>query len=119
MGAGPASFFYDKNKTTGITYIQTAIRDTPRDAVLIIKCDNGNVSFEGCSLTGEKLQPVESYNVNFWSENSAPEAAFNYRLLPYLSWLVITHHYFWIGVITGIIIIVVIRWLISKWKIKK
>jgi hypothetical protein len=119
MGNGPASFFYDKEERSGITYMQTAIRDLPRDAVLIVHVKAGNISFQGVSLTGEQLQPIENYNVDYWTKNVAPEVTFNYRLLPYLTFQMITHHFFWIGLICGGLLILVLIGLIKKWKRKK
>jgi hypothetical protein len=118
LGDGPASFFYDKD-ASGITFMQTAIRDLPRDAVLIVHVKAGNISFQGISLTGEQLQSIENYNVNYWTQKSAPEATFNYRLLPYLTLQMITHTYFWIGLICGGILVLVLIGLIKKWKRKK
>jgi hypothetical protein len=119
MGSGPASFFYDKNKTTGITFMQTAIRDTPRDAVLLVTIKNGTVYFKGLSLTGAVVDAIENYNVNYWQQNVAPEKKFNYRLLPYLTWLMLTHHYFWTGFVIAIALILCINALIKKWRRKK
>lgn len=120
MGAGArASFFYDKDEKTGITFIQTAIRDTPRDAMLLINISKGEVTFKGISLTGEQLNPVESYNIDYWENNSRAEQSFNLRLLPYLIWLVITHHYFWIGFFSSGVFFLVFITLIKKWKRKK
>ncbi len=119
MGGGPSSFFYDRNEKDGITYIQTAIRDTPRDAVLQVQIKNGNIFFKGISLTGQKLEPIETYNIDYWKENTAPEEKFNYRLLPYLAWLTVTHRYFWIGLATGIILLFFLTALIKKWRRKK
>jgi hypothetical protein len=118
LGDGPASFFYDKDPS-GITFMQTAIRDLPRDAVLIVQVKAGNISFQGVSLTGEQLQPIENYNVDYWTKNIASEVTFNYRLLPYLTLQVITHSYFWIGLICGGLLILVLIGLIKKWKRKK
>ncbi len=118
MGAGPASFFYDKD-ASGITFMQTAIRDLPRDAVLIVNVKGGKVFFQGVSLTGEKLLAIESYNVDYWTKNIAPETTFNYRLLPYLTLQLITHHYFWLGLIAGILLLIVVSWIFKKWKRKK
>ncbi len=119
MASGPSSFFYDKDESTGIIFIQTAIRDTSRDAVLIVKSEKGKIAFTGLSLTGESLQPIEKYNVDFWSKNKGPEKSFNYRLLPYLTWLTITHHYFWIGFAIGILLLILLRWFFNKWRKRK
>jgi hypothetical protein len=119
MGNGPASFFYDREASSGITYMQTAIRDLPRDAVLLVTVSAGKISFQGISLTGEQLQPVKNYDVAYWSQHITPEITFNYRLLPYLMLQMITHHFFWIGLVCGALLILVLIGLIKKWKGKK
>ena len=118
-GGGPSSFFYDKNEEDHITYIQTAIRDTPRDAVLNVSVSKGEISFKTISLTGQNLLPLEHYNFRFWSQNTSPEQSFNYRLIPYLIWLAVSHHYFWIGFFIGICFVVFLSILIKKWKKRK
>jgi hypothetical protein len=97
MGGGPASFFYDKEEETNVTFIQTAIRDLERDAALQVKMVNGTVSFLGISFTGQQLNKIEDYNIAYWLGTTAPENKFNYRLLPYLTLQLITHADFWIG----------------------
>ncbi|HET6226846.1 MAG TPA: hypothetical protein VFF27_11245 [Bacteroidia bacterium] len=119
MGSGPASFFYDKNEKDGITYIQTAIRDTPRDGVLRVELNQNTVSFKCISLTGQRLGPLEQFGISYWTKNVAPEQSFNFRLLPYLTWLMIKHHYFWIGLITGVILLFLFKLLMKKWGRKK
>jgi hypothetical protein len=119
MGGGPASFFYDKDEETKITFIQTAIRDLPRDAVLQVNVNNGGVSFKGISLTGETLKPIEDYNVLFWTKTTPHEEKFNFRLLPLMILQMLTHHFFWIGVITTLISCFLILLIIKRWKRKK
>ena len=70
FGNAPVSFFYAKDNDFNITYIQTAIRDVPRDAVLLVNINSGKVSFKGISLTGQKLKNIEEYNIDFWKSNT-------------------------------------------------
>jgi hypothetical protein len=120
MGNGPACFFYDKDKKSGITYMQTAIRDTPRDAVLLVSIVNGQVLFKGVSLTGEELQPIENYDVVYWKQATKETVTpFRYRMLPHLTYQMIRHCYFWIGAISGICLLIILRSVIKKWKRKK
>ncbi len=88
-------------------------------AVLQVQIKNGNIFFKGISLTGQKLEPIETYNIDYWKENTAHEEKFNYRFLPYLAWLTVTHRYFWIGLATGIILLFFLTALIKKWRRKK
>lgn len=102
---GPASFFYDKHEETNITFMQTAIRDQPYDAALRVNVENGRVSYSGISFTGQKLNPIESYNVAYWQNTVAPEEKFNYRMIPYLTKQLLTHADFWMGFFTGVLIV--------------
>ena len=95
MGSVPVSFFY--HSEYNITYIQTAIRNIERDAILKVNMRNNELSFETISLTGQKLKPLEFYNMAFWKDYKKPEKMFNYRLVPLYIKLTITHRYFWYG----------------------
>lgn len=111
-GAAPASFLYHKDEENGVTYIATAIRALPRDAMLEINVKNGSVEFETISLTGQDLKPLQEYNVDFWQTTSG-EPPFNWKLVPYYFQLMLTHRYFWYGVgytAFGIFVL----WLIVK-----
>lgn len=119
MAGGPASFFYHKEPETGLTVIQTAIRDLPRDAVLQVNVNNGNISFKGISLTGQILEPIENYNIEYWLNNTSREESFNYRLLPYLTVQMLKHYYFWIGAVSSLLIFLILRSIIKKWAKRK
>lgn len=119
MGGGPASFFYDKDEQTKITFMQTAIRDLPHDAVLQVKINNGQIVFNGISFTGEQLKPIESYDMNFWSDTKVFEKSFNFRLMPLLIKNIIIHYYFWAGVFSSIVLFCLIFFSIRKWKKRK
>lgn len=119
IGNGPSSFFYDKNNDLDITFMQTAIRNKKRDAVLKVMVNNGNISFEGISLTGEKCKPIDYYNLDYWNTTLSPEQKFNFRLLPFLMFKMVTHHYFWIGFVTAAILLLILLAVLKKWKRKK
>lgn len=119
MAGGTASFFYNHEKETNITFLQTAIRDLPRDAVLQVNVVNGAVSFKGISLTGESLQPIEYYDLKYWNQNNSTEEKFNYRLIPYLTIMMVTHHYFWIGFISSLLLLLILRFFYKKWERNK
>lgn len=116
MGGGPSSFFYDKNDEYKMTFIQTAIRDLPRDAVLQIDVKDGTVSLKGISLTGQSLQPVETYNLDYWKQRIDVEEPFNYRLLPLLTMQMLQHYYFWIGFASSILLLLIFSFLYNRWK---
>lgn len=115
LGTAPASFFYHKD--ANITYIATAIRELPRDAVLKVSVSAGQVSFETHSLTGETLESLEEYDIDFWSTTSTAEP-FNYKLSLYYIQLMITHRFFWYGVLWtagGVLFL----WFFVSWRKKR
>ncbi|MBL0328846.1 MAG: hypothetical protein IPP64_05365 [Bacteroidetes bacterium] len=118
MADAPVSFFYQKDDETGIVYIQTAIRDLPRDAVLQVKVESGKVELKGISLTGQTLEPIEKYNLEYWKNSNSPEESFSLRLLPYLFKKIILHTYFWIGFISSLALIFLFR-LVIQWRRRK
>jgi len=93
-GNAPASFFYYK-KEKNITYIQSAIRDLPRDGMLKVNVVDGQISFETISLTGKKMPGLEECGLNFWK--TIPAESFNYRLIPLYTKQMLFHRYFWYG----------------------
>lgn len=98
-GGAPASFFYH-DLTGNVTVVNTAIRDLPRDAMLIAHVNDGSVSFETMSLTGQELDALESYDLAFWTQTGqVTEKPFNWRLVPLYVKQMLTHRYFWYGIL--------------------
>ncbi len=118
-GMAPASFFFDKDDETNVTFMQTAIRDLPRDAMLQININGGIVSLKGISLTGQQLLHIEKYNMEYWNKTIAPEHLFNYRLLPYLAKQMLMHHFFWLGFFSCFLFIFCISFIRKRWKKRK
>lgn len=116
LAGGSVSFFYHRENSSSITFMQTAIRDLPRDAVLLVSIKNGKVAFKGISLTGQKLQPIESYDLDYWKNNTIAEEPFNYRLLPFLTKKMLLHYYFWIGFVSSLSLILILRFVYKIWK---
>jgi len=96
--------------------MQTAIRDQERDAVLLVSIDSGTVSFAGVSLTGKKLEEIKNYNIDYWQDTKSSDQKFNFRLLPYLTKKVLIHYYFWIGFVSSLLMLLIVRFLYVKWK---
>ena len=117
MGYAPASFFYHKDEN-GITYIQSAIRDLPRDAMLKVNVDNGIVTFETFSLNNNKVEPLEYYNIDYWKKNYKGKQPFNYRLIPMYVKQTVFHRYYWYGIFSTLFLVLVI-WFIRKRRKKK
>ena len=118
LGDAPASFFYFKDEPAKITYIATAIRALLRDAVLILNVHDGTVSFETHSLTGQQLQPLTAYNVEFWKQTSAEEP-FNYRLIPLYIKNVFFSRNFWNGTAFALLIFGLTWYIRRRWRKRK
>jgi Calcineurin-like phosphoesterase len=116
LANGPVSFFYNKEPDSKILFMQTAIRDLPRDAVLQIDVKDGTVSLKGISLTGQSLEPIETYNLDYWKQRVDVEEPFNYRLLPLLIMQMLLHHYFWIGFVSSVLLLLLLSFLYNRWK---
>ena len=109
-GMAPVSFFYHHPDQTNLHFIQTAIRDLPRDAMLYVHVKSGEVSFETWSLTGQELEPLESYDLEFWRGYRKP-AEFNYRLIPLYVGQMLSDAHFWWGVGLTIFGLITLRWM--------
>ncbi|MFT5822951.1 MAG: hypothetical protein ACI8ZM_004208, partial [Crocinitomix sp.] len=48
-------------------------------------------------LTGEKLEPLNYYNVEYWQTEVGTEP-FNWKMIPYYIELMLIHRFFWYGV---------------------
>ncbi|MCW3102607.1 MAG: hypothetical protein JWO09_1047 [Bacteroidetes bacterium] len=119
MANAPASFFYHRDEKTNITFMQTAIRDLPRDAVLLVTANKGAISFKGISLTGQSLEPVEHYGIEYWKRSVPEEEKFNYRLLPLMLFKAVTHLYFWSGFVIALLLFLLLRFVTKRWKKRK
>jgi len=117
LGNAPASFFYHKDEY-GIAYIQSAIRDLPRDAMLKVNVDNGKVTFETFSLNSNKVEPLEHYNIEYWKKHYKDKQPFNYRLIPLYVKQTLFHRYFWYGIFTASFFVLLI-WFIRRRRKKK
>lgn len=118
MSSAPVSFFYDKHPESGIIFMQTAIRDLPRDAVLQVNVEGDKISFKGVSLTGQTLEPIENYNLDFWKKARPEAPEFSFRMLPYLIKKMLLHHYFWGGFICAIVFVMTVYRIIARRKLR-
>ncbi|NOQ72170.1 MAG: hypothetical protein GQ574_09220 [Crocinitomix sp.] len=98
LGTAPASFFHFYDKENNVKIIATAIRGLPRDAMLEVMVNEmGEASFTTKSLTGEKLDPLNYYDVEYWQTEVGTEP-FNWKMIPYYIELMLKHRFFWYGV---------------------
>lgn len=115
MGSAPASFFHFESEK--VTFIATAIRELPRDAILKVNVNGFNTTFETCSLTGQELEELKFYNLDYWNSDHTDEP-FNFGLFAYKVELMLTHRYFWLGALwTGVGILFVV--LFMRWRKKR
>lgn len=107
-GSAPSSIFFQEH-AKNITYIQCAIRDEPRDALLIANVYPDTVKWSSFSLTGQKLLAPEAYSAAWWREHIGKSEGFNWRLLPYLVKTTVLRKEFWWGVLGGVLVLMLIR----------
>ena len=68
IGVGDSpSLFFDRDPTTGITFVAAGIGDTDRDAYIVVEVlGPGLVEFTPVSTVGTKLGPMASYGIDTW-----------------------------------------------------
>ena len=102
-GQAPSSIFFQKH-APNITYIQCAIRDEPRDALLIADVHPDTVKWSALSLTGQHHDAPETYDAAWWRARAGREESFNWRLLPYLIKKTVTRSEFWWGAASALLL---------------
>lgn len=113
-GMAPSSVFFQQH-TPGITYIQSAIRNEPRDALLLARKQGGRLSWSTISLTGQQLLPAEGYDAAYWEEHTGKAEPFNWRLVPYLIKRTLQRPEFWYGILVAALLGRAVRWLFRRW----
>jgi hypothetical protein len=113
-GFAPSSIFFQQH-AKNITYIQCAIRDEPRDALLIADVSPDTVIWSALSLTGQKLLAPEKYDAAWWREHlKNHKPGFNWRLLPYLIKTTVLRREFWWGMLGGALALMLLRRLLWR-----
>lgn len=113
-GFAPSSIFFQQH-AKNITYVQCAIRDEPRDALLIADVYPDSVKWSGLSLTGQKLLAPEEYDAAWWREHlKKDKPGFNWRLLPYLIRTTVWRREFWWGMLGGALALMLLRRLVRR-----
>jgi hypothetical protein len=112
-GRAPASIFFQPEEK-GITYIQCAVRDESRDAVLIADVSVNGVDWSALSLTGQELEPVQTYDAAWWRQHQGGGEEFNWRLIPYLVRKNVTQPAFAYGTAVGLILALLIIRLLRR-----
>ncbi len=113
MASSPASIFHQPH-AHNITFMQCAIRDEPRDAVLVADISAEGVAWSAISLTGAALNAVETYDAEWWSANVARRKPFNWRLLPLHVKNTVKQHAFIWGIVAGALLLWLLRMLLHR-----
>lgn len=112
-GRAPASVFFQPHEKN-ITYIQCAVRDQLRDALLLADVGPDSVQWSLRSLTGEPVEPVSTYDAAWWEARQGKREAFNWRRIPYLVRKNVTSSVFWYGAATMLVLLGLVWWLRRK-----
>ena len=114
MGGGaPASILWQV-MPSGVVYGMSAVRDEPRDALLLISVDDGGVHPEALSLTGRELPAVKDLDVAYWRSRQGDPQPFNWRLLPLKTWNVISDRAFWWGMAAMLVMSMLLRRIVRR-----
>lgn len=114
-GGAPASIFFHRH-ARNMVFIQSAIRDEPRDAMLIMDiAPGGLVSWSALSLTGRAAPAVETLDADFWRARGKRTEPFNWRLLPYLVMKTFRTAAFWWGVAAAVVLAALLRLVVRRW----
>lgn len=109
-GRAPASLFFQEHDTH-ITYIQCAVRDQLRDALLIADVDASGIRWKLWSLTGEETFPVRTYDAAWWEARQSKVEPFNWRRVPFLVKKNLTSPVFWYGASTALLLALAISFV--------
>jgi hypothetical protein len=112
-GGAPASIFFQED-APNITYIQCAIRDEPRDALLIADVTPTAISWRALSLTGQQLEDPRMYDAAFWRSQRGGEEGFNWRLVPLYVGNALGHRAFWYGAGAMLLLVLLLRRVLRR-----
>lgn len=96
-GTAPSSIFMDSPQP-GITFLQSAIRDRKRDALILVTVNKDGVDMQPIGLSGQDLPPIRELGIDYWRKYQRKAKGFNWRLIPYYVKTYSTHPAFWWGV---------------------
>lgn len=95
------TLFYRKDSGYNITYMATGIGDTLRDLILRVSVHkSGEVIFTPISLTGQRLQPIEYYNIDYW-KNYFHKNGYSQGLIKKVL-IILKHKYFLSGALSAL-----------------
>ncbi len=112
-GRAPASLFFQPHEPH-ITYIQSAVRDRLRDALLQADVTGAGVQWSLLSLTGEPVQPVTDYDAEWWESQQGKPEAFHWRRIPYLIEKNVTSAAFWYGAASMVLLLLFSLFIVRR-----
>ncbi|MBK6882586.1 MAG: metallophosphoesterase [Flavobacteriales bacterium] len=112
-GRAPSSIFFQP-EAENITYIQCAVRDELRDALLIADVSPAGIEWSGLSLTGAALPEVWTMDADWWEAQRPRTDGFRWRLLPYLIRKNMGYPSFWYGVASMGLLSLLIGYLLRR-----
>lgn len=110
-GGAPSSVFFQPHAPR-ITFIQSAIRDILRDALLVADVSPQGVEWSVLPLTAAPTFRPEDHDAGFWRARKGKREAFNWRLLPYYVKTTLLHRNFWWGVVATLLVSASLRRLL-------
>ncbi|MCC7503211.1 MAG: metallophosphoesterase, partial [Flavobacteriales bacterium] len=114
MGGTAQSSIFFQQHAPNITFIQSAIRNEPRDALLIADVYPDTVKWSALSLTGQKLLAPEAYDAAWWKARLGHTEGFNWKLLPYLVKTTVLHRAFWWGAGLMLLLVLLVRRILRR-----
>jgi hypothetical protein len=113
-GLAPSSIFFQEH-IPNLTYIQCAVRDVPRDAILVADVTADTVIWTGISLTGRSMLQVQDYDAAWWSRSIRKKEPFNVRLVPLYVRQTVFSSTFWYGVLSALSFMLLLRAALRRW----
>ncbi len=112
-GKAPSSIFFQPHGPN-ITYIQSAIRNSPWDALLVADISPGSVQWSSLPLTDRPGTDPTTFNADWWKKHSGTEKKFNPRLIPFYMKSALMRPIFWYGAVFGLLLFASIRWVVRR-----
>lgn len=112
-GGAPSSIFFQPH-ARNITFIQSAIRDEAKDALLIADVRPDTVVWSALSLTGAEVLAPRAYDAAYWTERKGVRPDFQWHMVPYWTRSMLTHRYFWWGMVVASLISFLLRRLLRR-----
>lgn len=112
-GRAPASVFFQPHEPN-LTYVQSAVRDQLRDALLLADVGPEGITWSLLSLTGEPVEAVSTYDAAWWESRQGKREPFNWRRVPYLVRKNLSSPVFWYGAATTAVLCVICLWTLTR-----